>query len=212
MRSSLLALGTLLTLGAWPVAAHDGSSHAPPTAATGAAAAPIVGRPGEEERARQYFTDLPMVTQDGRELRFFSDVLKDRIVLIGLFYTQCKQACPLTTAALAEVYDLVGEEMGRDFALISLTLDPEHDTPEVLKDYAAKFEAGDGWLFLTGKPENVRFITRRLGHTSDQIAAHATEYFLGNVKVARWTKLAPNLPPSLIAEHVRRMASYSEAE
>jgi protein SCO1/2 len=210
MRSSRLAFSLLLALGAWPAAAHDGSPHAVPTVATGATAAPIVASTAEEERARQYFTDLPVVTQEGRELRFFSDVLKDRVVLIGLFYTRCKEACPLTTAALAEVHDLLDEE--RDFVLISLTLDPEHDTPEVLKDYAAKFEAGDGWLFLTGKPENVKFITRRLGHTGDEIAAHATQFFLGNVKMARWTKLAPNLPPALIAEHVRRMASYSAAQ
>ncbi|HSA83080.1 MAG TPA: SCO family protein [Geminicoccaceae bacterium] len=211
MRTSRLALAALLALGAWPAAAHDGASHPAPTAPEGAAT-PIVARPAEEERARQYFTDLPVVTQDGQELRFFSDVLKDRVVLIGLFFTRCTEACPLTTAALAEVQDLLGEDLGRDFALISLTLDPENDTPEVLKSYAEKFHPRDGWLFLTGNPENVRFITRRLGHTGDDIRAHATQYFLGNVKLARWTKLAPNLPPAAIAEHFRRMAGYSEAQ
>jgi cytochrome oxidase Cu insertion factor (SCO1/SenC/PrrC family) len=212
MRSSLLALATLLAFGALPAAAHDGSSHAAPAPATEATATPIVARPAEEERARQYFTDLPVVTQDGRELRFYSDVLKDRVVLIGLFYTQCKEACPLTTARIAEVQDILGEDLGGDFTLISLTLDPENDTPEVLKRYADKFKARDGWLFLTGRPDYVKEITRRLGHTGDDIAAHATQYFLGNVKMARWTKLAPNLPAPLIAEHFRRMADYSKAQ
>jgi cytochrome oxidase Cu insertion factor (SCO1/SenC/PrrC family) len=190
MRSSLLALAALLALGAPPAAAHDGTPHAAPAAATEATATPIVARPAEEERARQYFTDLPVVTQDGRS----------------------KQACPLTTARIAEVQDILGEDLGRDFRLISLTLDPENDTPEVLKRYADKFKAREGWLFLTGRPDYVKEITRRLGHTGDDIAAHATQYFLGNVKMARWTKLAPNLPAPLIAEHFRRMADYSKAQ
>lgn len=206
-RKALLALTVMLAIGTFPAGAHDGKSH---VGTAEAETTRVVATPSEETRAREYFTDLPVVTQDGEELRFFSDVLKDRVVLIGLFYLDCKEACPLTIQKLAEVQDLLGAELGQDFLLISITLDPENDTPDLLKDYADKFQAREGWLFLSGRPENVKQIVRRLGHRGENIAAHSTEYFLGNVPLARWTKLAPNLPPEVIAQHFRRMADYSK--
>ncbi len=150
--------------------------------------------PAAEAKARKYFTDLPVVTQDGETLRFFSDVLKGRIVVVTLFYTECTGMCPLTNQKLAEVQDMLGDAMGRDYFFVSVTLDPETDTPEVMKDYAEKFGAKDGWIFLTGDKDDIGTITRRLGQTDDNIAAHNPFFMLGNVPRAHWTRLPPNQP------------------
>jgi cytochrome oxidase Cu insertion factor (SCO1/SenC/PrrC family) len=87
-------------------------------------------------------------------------------------------------------------------------LDPENDRPEVLKDYAAKFDAREGWLFLTGDKDQLRTIGYRLGQVDERIEAHIPHLLIGNVKVARWSKLRPNLPAAAIAMQLRAMAAY----
>src|SRR5262245_38874617 len=81
-----------------------------------------------EDKARTYFTDLPVVAQDGQERRFFSDVLKDKVVLIYLFYTSCENTCPVINQALANVQDMLGDRLGSEIVLISITTDPTRDT------------------------------------------------------------------------------------
>jgi cytochrome oxidase Cu insertion factor (SCO1/SenC/PrrC family) len=215
----ITALVSLLAFGAVPASSHGTESHAAgnagdsqiklprlPTIAAKAAPAADV-----EEKARRYFTDLPVVTQDGKELRFFSDVLKDRVVLVSLFYTNCTGMCPINNAKLAEVQGLLGDSLGRNIFLVSVTLDPENDTPEALKDYASKFEAKKGWLFLTGEKNNLKKITYRLGQTSPQIETHNPLFMLGNVGAAHWSKLRPNVPAEAIAMRLRLMADDSVA-
>src|SRR6185312_6097710 len=97
-------------------------------------------------------------TQDGKEGHFYDDLIKGRIVVISFIYTSCPDICPLTTARLAEVADKLGDAVGRDIFLISLTVDPEHDTPVEMKAFADAFHVGPGWALVTGKPEDMRRI------------------------------------------------------
>src|SRR5260221_10368088 len=80
-----------------------------------------------------YFPNVPLTTQDGVRVRFYDDLIKGKIVAINLIYTTCKYACPLETARLSQVAKLLGDRMGRDVFFYSITIDPDHDTPEVLK-------------------------------------------------------------------------------
>src|SRR3954447_5853833 len=100
-----------------------------------------------------YFPNVTLTTQDGATVHFYDDLIKGKIVAINLIYTTCKYACPLETARLAQVQSVLGDRMGRDVFFYSITIDPEHDTPAVLKAYAAKYQAGPGWTFLTGKKD-----------------------------------------------------------
>ncbi|MDH3473734.1 MAG: SCO family protein [Rhodospirillales bacterium] len=207
MRRDLLALAGLIALGALPAGAHEGELH-PGLNDLRKAILPMPTKadPVQEARARAYFTDLPVVTQHGQELRFYSDVLKDRVVAVTLFYTECTGMCPISNAKLAEVQDILGEQFGRDFFFVSVSLDPETDTPEVLKDYAAKFGAREGWMFLTGKKDNLKQITYKLGQTDPRIETHNPFFMLGNVGKAHWTKVRPNEPAKAIAERLRSIA------
>ena len=207
---TILILVTIMVFVASMAAAHEGSSHAEPNKLLTNTA--VTTQPdGVEQKARQYFTDLPVVTQDGQELRFFSDVLKDRVVLVSLFYTNCTGMCPLTNEKLAEVQDLLGDDFGQKIRFVSLTLEPETDTPKVLKDYAAKFGARDGWLFLTGEKKNLEQITNRLGQANREKETHNPFLMIGNVGIARWSKIPPNAPAEGIAARLRLMASYKAA-
>src|SRR5919205_4136244 len=84
-----------------------------------------------------YFPNVTLTTHEGRTVRFYDDLIKGKIVALDLIYTTCKYACPLETARLAQVYRVLGDRMGRDVFFYSITIDPEHDTPAVLKEYAA---------------------------------------------------------------------------
>src|SRR4026209_2858231 len=97
-----------------------------------------------------YFPNVTLTTQDGVEVRFYDDLVKGKIVAINLIYTICKYACPLETARLTQVAKLLGDRMGRDIYFYSISIDPEHDTPAVLKAYAEKYQAGPGRLVLPG--------------------------------------------------------------
>jgi len=139
-------------------------------------------------RGANYFPNLPVVTQDGKTLKFYDDVIKGKIVLISFIYTNCPDICPLTTARIAQVEDKLGDMVGRDIFFISMTVDPERDTPERLKEFATAFDAGPGWLFLTGKPEDIRLINSKLGDKSRTLSEHRNEVVLGNDATGEWAR------------------------
>src|SRR5262245_26423519 len=127
-----------------------------------------------------YMPNLPVVTQDGKTLRFYDDVIKDKIVVIDFVYTNCPDICGLTTARLAQVQDKLGDAVGRDIFFVSLSVDPKRDTPEKLKEFADAFHVGPGWLFLTGKPEDMRAINAALGDRSTILSEHRQQIVPGN--------------------------------
>src|ERR1700744_3972111 len=135
-----------------------------------------------------YFPNVPVVTQDGKTLNFYDDVIKGKTVVISFIYTNCPDICPLTTARLTQVEDQLGDAMGRDIFFVSMTVDPERDTPEKLKEFSKAFGTGPGWLFLTGKPEDIWFINSKLGSKSRLLNEHRNEITLGNDATGEWMR------------------------
>jgi cytochrome oxidase Cu insertion factor (SCO1/SenC/PrrC family) len=190
------------TILAWAVLAAWGLAGAPaPAAATQA------GQKGEgEARAREYFTNLEVISQDGERLRFYDDVLKDKVVVLNFIFTNCQGACPLMTRNLTVVRDLLGGQVGEKIHFVSLSLDPLRDTPAAMKAFAQTHQADrDGWLFLTGHPGNLKEIVSRLGQYSEDLEAHSTLLLAANVRTAHWTKIPPNVPPDGVAERLRSL-------
>ncbi|HSB69885.1 MAG TPA: SCO family protein [Candidatus Methylomirabilis sp.] len=128
------------------------------------------------------------MTQDGKTVQFYDDLLKDKKVLINFIFTRCEQICPLDTAKLASMQRLLGTRVGRDIFMYSITLDPAHDTPEALKAYAEKFEAGPGWLFLTGKREDIDRVRFKLGERREK-EEHENTVRVGDVARGQWMRL-----------------------
>jgi len=158
-----------------------------------ALAAMTVAAPGTvaaqgNRRGENYFPNLPVVTQDGKTLNFYDDVIKDKIVVISFIYTSCPDICPLTTARLSQVEDKLGDLLGRELFFVSITVDPENDTPEKLKQFSKAFGTGPGWLFLTGKPADIREINFKLGDKSRSLSDHRNEIVLGNDTTGEWTR------------------------
>jgi protein SCO1/2 len=147
---------------------------------------------GQSRWGAGYFPNVTLTTQDGAPVRFYDDLVKGKIVAINLIYTTCKYACPLETARLSQVAKLLGDRMGRDVFFYSITIDPAHDTPAVLKAYAAKYQAGPGWTFLTGKQEDIDLISRKLGLYSEPDPSnpdgHSPMLTIGNEETGQWMR------------------------
>ncbi|HTN87066.1 MAG TPA: SCO family protein, partial [Sorangium sp.] len=142
--------------------------------------AQVGGPPTAADAAAAYFTDTELIDQDGRPRRFYTDLLRGRKVLIHFVFTSCKGACPTMTANLARVQALLGKRAGKEIAILTITVDPVNDTPKVLKQFAAKFNAGEGWRFLTGTPQNVETVLGRLGGLTQKPEEHTSTLLVGD--------------------------------
>jgi len=146
----------------------------------------------DSQWGENHFPNVELTTQDGKKVHFYDDLIKGKIVALELIYTTCKYNCPLETARLVQVQKLLGDRMGKDIFFYSITIDPEHDTPAVLKEYAGKYHVGPGWLFLTGKEADIKLISRRLGLDSLPNAndpdGHTPSLLIGNEATGIWMR------------------------
>lgn len=145
------------------------------------------------ERIRQrYFPDLVLTTHEGRNVRLYEDLIKDKIVLINFMYAKCEGICLPVTANLVKVQKLFGDRMGKDVFINSFTLKPEQDTVEELKHYADMYKIGPGWSFITGAPADMETIRRKLGFVDpDPVldrdkSNHIGNIAYGNEPMSRW--------------------------
>ena len=145
----------------------------------------------ESHWGANYFPNVELTDQYGHKLRFYDDLLKGKIVAIEQFYTHCIDICPLETARLAQVQKMLGSRVGKDIFFYSISIDPKRDTPEVMKEYAEKYHAGPGWLFLTGKKEDIDLIHKKLGFQDPQPGdrdGHSPHLLLGNEATGQWQR------------------------
>ena len=148
-----------------------------------------------------YFPNVPLVTQDGKTVQFYDDLLKDKKVLVNFMFTSCDQVCPLDTAKMLQVQKTLGARVGRDIFIYSISLDPDNDTPKALKDYAERFGAGPGWLFLTGKREDIDKVRAKLGETGEK-EEHGNSVRVGDVARGQWIRLPLTADANYLAMEV----------
>ncbi|HEY1526202.1 MAG TPA: SCO family protein [Candidatus Angelobacter sp.] len=140
------------------------------------------------ERARrriqqQHLPNLPMISHEGKQMLFYDDLVKGKVVTLNFFYAQCDELCPLVTANLVRVQKLLGTQVGRDIHMYSFTLKPEQDNVDVIRNYRKKFGARPGWTFFTAKPEDMEKLRVAIGFTypDPKIDADKTQH-IGNVR------------------------------
>jgi protein SCO1/2 len=136
-----------------------------------------------EKIRRRYFPNVKLQTQEGKTLSFYDDLIKNKVVTINFFYAKCQEICPMVNANLAKVQKLLGERVGREIFMNSISLKPEADTPAVLKSYAEALGAKPGWTFLTGKPDDIELLRRSLGFTNlDPVLDKDKSQHIGNIR------------------------------
>jgi protein SCO1/2 len=138
--------------------------------------------------AHKYFSDVELIDQNGEKFRFYSDLLKDKVVVISSFMATCISACPPKNRNLEKIQEAAGDRLGKDVLILSISVDPVTDTPEKLKDYAKRFHAQPGWHFLTGKKENVDWALYKIGQYTEDKQDHVNIIVMGNEGTGLWKK------------------------
>ena len=138
--------------------------------------------------AEKYFSDVELIDQDGAKLRFYSDVLKNKVVVINTFFTTCTSICPPMNRNFEKIQEALGDRLGKEVFLVSISVDPETDTPTRLKEYGRRFHARPGWIFLTGKKENVDWALYKLGQYVETRDDHTSIFIIGNEPKGLWKK------------------------
>jgi len=136
--------------------------------------------------------------------------MRGKIVLISFVYTGCTDICPILMHNLSDVQNSLGDRFGKDVFFVSISVDPEDDTPEELKKYAGRFEAKPGWTFLTGPKKDVDAVIRRFGEFQEDIEDHSMTFVLGDVKNARWSKMRGDQAPETVLPRIRALLSRRE--
>jgi protein SCO1/2 len=177
-----------------PHAAHrarlDAAPDAAPAAATGIS-----------------IPDVPVVTQDGRQVHFYRDLVAGRTVAINFIFTTCTTVCPPMGAYFGRLQDELGPRLGRDVHLISVSVDPLTDTAERMAAWGARFGARDGWTLVTGEVQEVERLLKALGVFTPDPEDHAPVALIGNDAAGAWTRASGLARPAELAALIDRAAA-----
>ncbi|HEY0174048.1 MAG TPA: SCO family protein [Pyrinomonadaceae bacterium] len=157
--------------------------------------------------SRMSIPDVELLDQDGRKVRFYSDLVRGRVVAVNFIFTTCTTVCPPLGATFARVQRELGARAGRDVQLISISVDPVTDTPERLKAWGEKFKAGPGWTLLTGEKSQVDELLRALAASSARREDHTPTVLVGNDAAGQWTRAYGLAPPSKLVQTINDAAA-----
>lgn len=143
--------------------------------------------------------DTPVLDQSGKQLNFYSDLIKDKVVAINFVFTTCTAICPSLTATFRRVQQDAAAR-GVQVQLISISVDPTTDTPERLKDFAAKFKAEPGWTFVTGEKTRIDSVLQALGAAVSNRNDHTPMILIGNDSSDYWTRAYGLTSPAKIVD------------
>ena len=161
---------------------------------------------------RRHLPNVELITQDNQKVHFYTDLVKDRRVVIQFMFARCKDICPVITHHLVEVQRLLKGRVGSDIFFYSITLSPEEDTPKDLKAFAKKHGVGPGWTFLTGKPEDIFLLRKSLGffYNNPKEDAdrnnHSGMVVVGTEPLMRWAMCEGGADPKWIATVIQTEA------
>jgi protein SCO1/2 len=165
-------------------------------AATGVAAGsprsdknnPSSGKNNTPEAARiriqeKNFPNVPLISHEGKKVNFYDDLIKGKVVTVNFFYAKCDEICPLVSANLAKVQKILGDQVGRDIFMYSISLKPEEDNLDAIRAYRDSWHAGPGWTFFTGQPSDIEKIRKGIGFTYPEPAIDKDKtQHIGNIR------------------------------
>lgn len=142
----------------------------------------------KKPETKMVIPDVAVLDQDGRALHFYTDLIKGKTVAINFIFTNCTTICPPLAATFARLQKEMGDKIGKDVHLISISVDPVTDTPERLKAWGAKFKAGPGWTFVTGEKQEMDKLLTALGAAVSKREDHTPALIIGNDTKGVWTR------------------------
>jgi protein SCO1/2 len=159
---------------------------------------------------QSHFPDVVLLTQDNQRVRFYSDLIRDKTVVIQFFFTRCEALCPMTTPTLARVHHDLNKRAAGKVTFLSITVDPDHDDPAVLRRYSSSFRPETCWYFLTGKKNDVDLIRKQLGvyDPDEKKAQHMNVLTIGKEPSAVWMSMEALAKPDDIARTILRVLAW----
>jgi protein SCO1 len=150
-------------------------------------AAAATAAPPEQNPAEHYFGGIQLLDQDGKKVLLYEDLMRNNTVAINSMFTSCHGSCPVMAGNFAAIQARYGDRLGKDLRLISISVDPD-ETPAKMKAFAQQFNAKPGWVFLTGKREDVERALRKLGQFVEDKTDHSNVVLIGNDRTGLWKK------------------------
>ncbi len=202
IRRCSMAIGLLGISSFGAVLAHDHEDHSQhvESAATSRAA----------ETSEVSFADVELIDQDGQTVHLNPDLMGDRIVVMGFIYTSCNTVCPVVSSIMGKVQAQLGERVGSDVQLISISVDPQTDTPERLQEYARHYQKGPGWSWLTGQPQAITSTLKGLGNWSADYANHPPVIMIGKGDSNSWSRYYGFTDPAVLVAQVEALSGAAE--
>ena len=161
---------------------------------------PQMQRPESSATVKLLNTEL--LNQNGTPLKFADDIVSDRVIVINFIYTDCKTACPISSAIFAKLQNQLGEKLQKEVRMVSLSINPTTDTPESLKTYAAHFNAKPEWVWLTGEKKSVDDLLKGLGVYSADYSNHSPVILVGDPVSGVWTRFDGLTSPETLAAKI----------
>lgn len=180
------------------------------TIALAATTVSAVSQTQQSSAPAHYIPNASLITHEKRPVRFYDDLVKGRTVVVNFMFTSCASICPQATSTLRKVQDIITARQVRDVLMLSVTVDPETDTPDVLARYARQHNVQAGWLFLSGAREEVDNVRRRFGASDADDAdpsQHTGMVIYGNEPLGQWRMINVTRPSNAIAEAVLKLAA-----
>lgn len=148
------------------------------------------GPPPEGQGAdrKRSIPDAEVFDQDGKRIRFYSDLIKDKVVVVSFVFTTCTFICPMQGESFSKLQAVLGERLGSEIHLVSVSTDPESDTPERLKIWGSQFRARPGWTLVTGKKSEIDKVAVALTGAPAVKGEHSPVVFVGSDKTGRWIR------------------------
>ena len=157
---------------------------------------------------RSAMPDPELVNQEGDKVHLYSDLMKGRVVALSFIFTSCPTVCATIGINLGQLQRELGPLQGKEISLISITIDPENDTPAKLKEWGKQFHAASGWSFLTGGKTEINELLKKLEVFTPDIRAHTPFMLIVNDRTGQWTRVnVLETPPQMIAEKLRQLVA-----
>lgn len=147
-----------------------------------------------DDAKAKVFPNPELTDHTGRKVHFYDDLIKGKIFLVNFIFTSCTDYCPMETARVRRIQDLIGDRLGKDIFFYSISIDPETDTPAVLSAYREKFGARPGWDFFTGNEAEIAAMRRKMGLLVDEYADdakksnHSLNMMIGSESAGQWMR------------------------
>lgn len=152
--------------------------------------------------------DIQVIDQDGHQVRFYSDLVKGRKLALGFFYTSCSYICTRHGELFSKLQEQLSARLGKEVFLISVSMDPAHDTPARLLSWGKTYGRRSGWTLVTGRPEEMNKLLRAFtGNGTGPRDAHSSTFYIADAAAGRWDYVTGYPQPSAIEQRIEGLAA-----